>query len=112
MRETKHTPGPWLIANDHVATHVKHHPWCADIRRATGPMIASLQAYPSGDRDPDWDYTNDQAKADARLIAAAPDLLEACKLAARYWDGEYNHDQSHVTRALSAAIAKAEGGRA
>ena len=45
------------------------------------------------------------SRDDARLIAAAPDLLEACRRALRdatEWDG----DMSEV---LEAAIAKAEG---
>ena len=46
---------------------------------------------------------------DARLIAAAPDLLEACK-AARDWRGLDGDGISDPTRlALIAAIAKAEG---
>jgi hypothetical protein len=50
-----------------------------------------------------------QSEADARLIAAAPDLLEALREAADYtrhpdydWPVEFSHR-------VSAAIAKAEG---
>lgn len=61
---SKHTPGPWrFIAN---------HPGCIpafDIRDAEGMMVAYLG----------HTRTPGQAEANARLIAAAPDLLAACE---------------------------------
>lgn len=50
--------------------------------------------------------------ADARLIAAAPDLLEALKLMrARFLDTDGTHSmwEQEATDAADAAIAKAEG---
>jgi hypothetical protein len=44
--------------------------------------------------------------ADARLIAAAPDLLHACKYALHFCD------DSHVRAVLSAAITRVQGGEA
>jgi hypothetical protein len=52
----------------------------------------------------------DQKKADARLMAAAPDLLSVCKEladSAAYWS-EYDVPLGIVDR-LNVAIAKAEG---
>lgn len=50
--------------------------------------------------------------SDARLIAAAPELLEACKRALAYIDlsgvGDYPGDQAEIG-ALLAVIKKAEG---
>jgi hypothetical protein len=49
-----------------------------------------------------------ESEANARLIAAAPDLLEACRLAVRSWfSGEVSEVQMEIV--LRAAIAKAEG---
>lgn len=48
-------------------------------------------------------------EANAFLLLAAPDMLKALQLAVKFWDGEYNHDQTHVRLAMKKAIAKAEG---
>ena len=52
--------------------------------------------------------TNPHRKCDARLIAAAPELLEACKMAFDNLKPAYSSDHL-VIRTLRAAIAKAEG---
>ena len=53
-------------------------------------------------------FFRDDREANARLIASAPDLLEACKLAVKSWfSGEISEVQMEVV--LRAAIAKAEG---
>jgi len=51
-------------------------------------------------------WGNPNADADVRLIAAAPDLLAACRLAARYLDPRHYSD---AIREIDAAIAKATG---
>lgn len=43
------------------------------------------------------------------IILSAPHMLTALELAAQWWDGEYNHDQTHVKKAIFDAIAKAKG---
>ena len=52
------------------------------------------------------------AKDNARLIAAAPDLLEACKVAISWLapspDAEYLVDYPEMVRMIETAIAKAE----
>lgn len=58
---SKHTPGPWAVAN--VG-------WVASL--ATDQTICGMYAVKSG-----FDHT--ETDANARLIAAAPDLLEALK---------------------------------
>ena len=72
-----HTPGPWSGADEkparpyYVAQVCGHHlPWA---------MVAS--GNPTGGSGwPALDEDNiDEMKANARLIAAAPDLLEACE---------------------------------
>lgn len=51
------------------------------------------------------------SEADARLIAAAPELLEACKLAEKYFREMIIGPETHYPEvsSLRAAIAKAEG---
>ena len=94
--ETKHTPSPWMVAG-------KEYGWdhFAAIITPTGIVanchIAALSR------------THDQTAADARLIAAAPDLLAACEaLLASHRPGL---GQCCKASDLGiAAIAKATGG--
>lgn len=65
---------------------------------ALGSSVADCRKHGAG-------VTSDQARANAHLIAAAPDLLAACKLAERHHQGM--HSEPGI--ALRAAIAKAEG---
>ena len=92
---TKHTPGPWTM-----------HPRFDDGAevRALAPVawcgVASTVGS-SGDQSIDAD----EARANARLIAAAPCLLEACE---RLLDGGWPHAEADIELACS-AIAKAKG---
>lgn len=93
---SKHTPGPWTVVAIDWAETGNARFEIKGIRR-TG-------------------------MADARLIAAAPDLLEALKELSRSFIGTYSDDQrsddeinnhrEHLERMARAAIAKAEGGAA
>jgi len=70
MGEPKWTPGPWQVCNTYHAVHgerVRNIALCgnAHIPQGNGRILV-----------PD-----DEAKANAHLIAAAPDLYEACKKA-------------------------------
>ena len=96
--KVKHTPGPWnseLINNgtDYQISSKRRY-------------IATLAKY--GNLDSKCD---DLDKANARLIAAAPELLEALKDVLRWWDScplgkEYDGIN---TKQIKQAIAKAEG---
>jgi hypothetical protein len=61
-----HTPGPWTCGRMDELNHGSHYSW------VSGPLGCIAHVYP--DREP----TNDLANA--RLIAAAPELLNALKL--------------------------------
>lgn len=71
-----------------------------------------------GEEDPDT--SDDEKEANARLIAAAPDLLEALQAFVSPWDGdsvEEIESQSGLATSVRieqarAAIAKATGGAA
>ena len=98
MSEGKYTPGPWTV-NEY-----------REVLDAQGRTICRV--YLDGDRKPVA-----TAKANARLMAAAPELLEALEATTAWivelaasgdagiWDGE---DMDEVI-AARAAIAKARG---
>ena len=104
---TKHTPGPWAI-------------WTSCSYRRIGSEATGREvAYPTTQRDghPDIEFPNGGADGpDARLIAAAPDLLEAVKLALTFQregcpDPKCNVCQRNAEerQVLLNAVAKAEG---
>lgn len=88
----KHTPGPWR------ATLVNDTGWAVGPNTADGPdYVADVHMLTTGRSDED-------SAANARLIAAAPELLDALRALVsteRPWDEV--HDQA------LRAIAKAEG---
>lgn len=91
--KTAHTPGPWSMR---ATPESSNHDFAVDIGR---------------------DYVGLFVEADARLIAAAPELLEALQDAIAAvkvfhgpvaWDTYWNH--SPECKRWRAAIAKATGG--
>ena len=92
MKTTKHTPGPWVVGN---------------VGEVVAGGITLADVY--GDEE--------QADADAYLIAAAPDLLEACEMLAeaqrRADAGERDGFGCYVDAVdmARAAIAKAKGAK-
>lgn len=81
---SKHTPGPWRIHSDYIESDTGYEVCQV---KTNHPRNADTQA------------------ANARLIAAAPDLLKACQSAERHGLlPEFTCDK------LRAAIAKATGG--
>ncbi|MHC4445234.1 MAG: hypothetical protein ACYTA5_21760 [Planctomycetota bacterium] len=94
-----HTPGPWGIESD---------PFWVDKTCVYNVIAAPPPGY-DDDVCPAKAYGRnvEEAKANARLIAAAPELLAACKEAVRVKRIWKNHDLSY--RQCLAAIVKAEG---
>ena len=82
---SKHTPGPWHI--DPIKAHANGN------RRIIAEQCTPVAVVP------------EHLAADARLIAAAPDLLEALTKAATML-----HPDLDEYKAVRAAIAKATGG--
>lgn len=105
MPQTTHTPGPWTYEGDHthrqfnirmlghlIGTHDEAKHICT---------INNLPSHVLANRDPLV------AEANARLIAAAPDILAALEWAVETADTEqYEADWYAAARA---AIAKAKG---
>jgi hypothetical protein len=93
MAETKHTPGPWT-----AEMGAGKGAW---VKGSTGEWSALA----CGD-------TDESANANAALIAAAPDLLSACRAALAAFDGSNIRIAAEYVGAvgeLRDAIAKAEG---
>ncbi len=91
-----HTPGPWVV-NDrfYVCTAAP-----------TPEFIADCATDSSVERE----YAIDEANA--RLIAASPDMLDALYLARSFAEEAIHGDRrwhAEVSAAIDAAIAKAEG---
>ena len=115
MSEMKHTPGPWSVGREY-GHYV--HPKIAIMREVSyvdgvPPTVYHLADVHHPSSDPGT-VGAEQRAANARLIAAAPELLEACESALLFLD--YMAEQSVAAglardeqRKLRAAIAKAKG---
>jgi len=94
---SKHTPGPWRL----------NRRFCFNVEDQNGRTIARIN----------WDHeTYDEAMANARLIAAAPELLDKCEWAQLYirklecsCKPEVPCWRCIVLEKLNDAIAKARG---
>jgi len=91
-----HTPGPWEFVQAGSGDFPTWNVRIGERGLITLPATASMETM----------------DADARLIAAAPELLEALRLCKRYIDGGHGlypglHHEAYV--AARDAIAKSEG---
>lgn len=104
MPVAQHTPGPWVVETVPTACGICHKVGPFPGKRPDDkPRHACLYAdYPSK-RNP----ADDELEANAYLIAAAPDLLAACK-EARIWLLGRAGTERQVSL-LDEAIAKATG---
>ena len=96
MSRTKHTPGPWVVGpvDDTVVTHLGADGTCYEIAAIDGDY-----------NDPDtWPIM----EANARLIAAAPELLDTLTALLEVHDA-MGAGQSHAATKARVAIAKATG---
>lgn len=88
--ETKHTPGPWVARLEKDGWVVAHN---------TYDCVAYIR-------------TLTVADANAALIAAAPELLEACQAASAYLAdpaSEFEKNRKVATEMIHSAIARAKG---
>lgn len=96
MKNTKHTPGPWLSSN--VSTTIN-----GEIHDSDGDLIMNLQVCRSLDEN----------VANAALIAAAPELLEALEFLKKWHEakgkGTLRGVESIIEAYVLPAIAKAKG---
>lgn len=90
-KQTQHTPGPWKVIKPGYNMRGKYAN-CHGIAPEAGPVFAYLP------------NAVDVQQANARLIAAAPELLAALKAQNDPYLEPFEREQMR-----SAAIAKAEG---
>ncbi len=106
MNTAKHTPGPWRI--EEGTTLVWGHCNSDDLSdRGMGYPIAEARITPISN----WALGRpdaDAGEANARLIAAAPDLMEACDFALTILEALGN-GKGDAAMACRAALAKARG---
>lgn len=92
MSDTKFTPGPWKWDGDHIARF--------DVYQDERGIIATL--------DP-WGHL-EETKANARLMAAAPELYESLKLLLADLAGYEAYEKPlYAVDVAIAALAKARG---
>ena len=95
MTDTQHTPGPWTVAEDDINGQAIVRGEHSEIATCWHHCLGSLEI---------------QMRANARLIAAAPDLLEACQTLATLRDtDDWIATGRLAVKQARDAIAKATG---
>ncbi len=107
----KHTPGPWAVSKGYDGSLSVSATKSFRINNISAGTPVICDVYPHLDAD------GFSGEANARLIAAAPDLLEALlgMLAIDQENHQRGHDDDDVCKEVQtarAAIAKATGGGA
>ena len=102
---TQHTRGPWVFE--------PHNGFGRDTGRLGpcpfGYVSTSIPRSPIFALEPIYDNSRKKMVADARLIAAAPELLEELRFAVNLIDEQLDGDFPESLRAMRAVIAKATG---
>jgi hypothetical protein len=113
-----HTPGPWVFNGHHI-----YGPKHEDSKHPNGRVFVASVARGAHRADPLLDGGADRfgfdSEADVRLIAAAPDLLEALELARQFLSNgielgyirlpDEGDPARETLKVIEAAIAKAKG---
>jgi len=105
QRKTSFTPGPWEAVEHDTA---KSHPFPVGVKC----RIVKLGGHTEADticelvgQGENGKYSSETTDANARLIAAAPEMLEALEAVINYAP----HEKWPFTPAVEAAIRKAKG---
>lgn len=109
MAETTYTPGPWL--------RDRESGFDCDVRAANGRKIASVNVQNQPKSKEGWSLRKKENEANACLIAAAPELLEALQAMLEAFGknglgGEYDPGEVPAIDLALAATAKALGEQA
>lgn len=105
---TKHTPGPWSV-EDPMGPELLQI-----VANANAPVYEWRWIAQVGTEEPEdrFDVPPDEARANARLIAAAPEMYEALKAQDALMKSAGTISDAAIREAtakMRAAIAKAEG---
>lgn len=108
VRTAQHTPGPWIVFGGGLAKVSARNIFTAEIGSVEGgPRLALVTGHVTRTELPDWeDFDSRTVEANARLIAAAPELLAACEAVFANLSPLYS-EEHHCMKLLRAAIAKA-----
>ena len=89
-KQVEHTPGPWAISGPWDETCIPESIRICSPNYAPRQYVADVY---TGDPNNGMDFHRQESLANARLIAAAPELLEALQAALAeldtYWKGDY-----------------------
>jgi hypothetical protein len=105
-KSASHTEGPWIVPGDGYEHALNHRTLNIWHEKGNGESVHVAEVFCQ-----DGTWTDSEAKANSRLIAAAPDMLEALKFLVSEQPGTEQYEKwhdAHIRGALS-AIAKAEG---
>lgn len=103
-KNSMHTPGPWTVKPRERDGHAD------TIIAPNGRAFVQVGTHEAEEQVLDYPHENTQT-ANARLIAAAPELLEALKVALYELEeiAERPNARRYAAEASRAALAKAEG---
>lgn len=106
-----HTLGPWVLKDQggHSVLIEAAAPSICNINPLPGQEGTQIAEVFNAGPECGQDECRAEAMANARLIAAAPDLLEAVELALRYCDPKPDARAVRLRAALRVAIAKVHG---
>jgi len=101
--KAKHTQGPWWINKTNGSENeICSGPSGLDTESQSKIITVAIAHGPQGE----WGKVGAEHEANARLIAAAPELLRVLKLAK---NALANHPDAELWQGLESVIAKAEG---
>lgn len=100
---TKHTPGPWMAT---IHNHIKCDLRPIGLTADAGQTLAAVFGGPTSDLS--FPQSEDEVTSNARLIAAAPDLLEALQTLVQM-TGNIGQIEAFLNGPARAVIAKSTG---
>jgi hypothetical protein len=99
--ESKHTPGPWQIYKDR--NRIDRYPGIDGVTRTV--IVFGVDGESNGVRGQNYE----ESLANAHLIAAAPELLDALELLVAWANIQDGSPSQYLRDAALAAINKAKG---